>query len=164
MAAEEKVRLWVVLGEGGHTTELLRLVDLLGDRYEYHYMVTKEDNLSASRIKHCGPLYSLSRPRGKDTGMAGAVWRTLLAGVQSLPVIWRIRPTAVLSTGPAIAVPVSLIGKLLGARIIFVETGSRVTTLSWTGRIVYRWADLFFVQWPQLAEHLPRAIYAGRLV
>ena len=158
------MKILVVLGEGGHTTELLRLVDLLGDRYEYHYMVTREDNLSASRIKHRGPLYSLSRPRGKDTGMAGAVWRTLLAGVQSLPVIWRIRPTAVLSTGPAIAVPVSLIGKLLGARIIFVETGSRVTTLSWTGRIVYRWADLFFVQWPQLAEHLPRAIYAGRLV
>jgi uncharacterized protein YqjF (DUF2071 family) len=33
-----------------------------------------------------------------------------------------------------------------------------------TGRIMYRWADLFFVQWPQLAETLPRAVYAGRLI
>jgi beta-1,4-N-acetylglucosaminyltransferase len=159
-----KMKLLVVLGEGGHTTELLRLIDLLGDQYEYHYMVTQEDNLSASRIRHRGPLYSLPRPRGKGTGIVGAVWRTLRAGLQSLPVIWRIQPAAILSTGPAIAVPVSLTGKLLGARIIFIETGSRVTRLSWTGRLVYRWADLFFVQWPQLAEKLPRAIYAGRLV
>jgi UDP-N-acetylglucosamine:LPS N-acetylglucosamine transferase len=79
-----------------------------------------------------------------------------------------VRPVAILSTGPAIAVPVSIIGKVLGARIIFVETGSRIQSLSLTGRIMYRWAHLFFVQWPQLREKLPaddpRVIYAGRLI
>jgi len=43
-----------------------------------------------------------------------------------------------------------------------VETGSRVRALSMTGRIVYRFADLFIVQWPQLQERYPRAVYAGR--
>jgi beta-1,4-N-acetylglucosaminyltransferase len=158
------MRLLIVLGEGGHTTELLRLVDLLGDRYDYHYVVCKEDNLSADRIKCPGPIHSLSRPRGKRTGTLKAIFRTILVGIQSLWVFFRVRPDAVLSTGPAISVPVSISGKLFGARIIFVETGSRVTALSMTGRIMYRWADLFFVQWPQLAEKLPRAIYAGRLI
>jgi beta-1,4-N-acetylglucosaminyltransferase len=158
------VKLLVVLGEGGHTTELLNLVDLLGDGYDYHYIVSKEDNLSANRIKHAGPIYSLSRPRGKSTGALSAIFRIILTGIQSVWVLLRVRPAAIVSTGPAIAVPVSILGKLLGARIIFVETGSRVKTLSLTGRIMYRWADLFFVQWPQLKESLPRAIYAGRLV
>ena len=158
------MRLLIVLGEGGHTTELLRLVDLLGDRYDYHYVVSKEDNLSVDRIKHLGPLHGLSRPRGKQTGKREAIFRTILSGIQSLRILLRVRPDAILSTGPAIAVPVSVFGKLLGTRVIFVETGSRVTALSLTGRIMYRWADLFFVQWPQLAEKLPRAIYAGRLV
>jgi beta-1,4-N-acetylglucosaminyltransferase len=158
------VKLLVVLGEGGHTTELLSLVDLLGDSYDYHYIVSKEDNLSANRIKHAGPIYSLSRPRGKSTGALSAIFRIILTGIQSVWVLLRVRPAAIVSTGPAIAVPVSILGKLLGARIIFVETGSRVKTLSLTGRIMYRWADLFFVQWPQLKESLPRAIYAGRLV
>jgi beta-1,4-N-acetylglucosaminyltransferase len=158
------VKLLVVLGEGGHSAELLNLVDLLEDRYDYHYIVSKEDNLSASRIKYPGPVYSLNRPRGKSTGKLNAIFRTLFAGIESLWILLRIRPAAILSTGPAIAVPVSIIGKLLGTRIIFVETGSRVRALSLTGRIMYRWADLFFVQWPQLAENLPRAIYAGRLV
>lgn len=158
------MKLLIVLGEGGHTTELLNLVVLLGDRYNYHYIVTKEDNLSVDRIKYPGPIYRLSRPRGKYTGKIDALLRTILAGLQSLWVLWRVRPSAILSTGPAIAVPVSILGKLLGVRIIFVETGSRVKALSLTGRIMYRWADLFFVQWPQLKEDLPRAIYAGRLV
>ena len=61
-------------------------------------------------------------------------------------------------------VPVALAGKLVGASIAFVETGSRVTSPSLTGRIMYRLADLFFVQWPELRRVLPRAIYAGRLM
>ena len=158
------MRLLIVLGEGGHTTELLRLIDLLGDRYEYHYVITAEDNLSADRIRYSGPVYTLIRPRDKYTAPTSVIVRLIVAAIQSLKVLWRVRPAAVLSTGPAIAVPVSLVGKVLGARVIFVETGSRLTSLSLTGRIMYRWADLFFVQWPQLQEKLPRAIYAGRLV
>ena len=158
------MKLLVVLGEGGHTTELLNLVDLLGDVYDYHYVISKEDNLSASRIRYPGPIYTLTRPRGKHTGALSSVCRTFLAGAESLRVLLRVRPVAILSTGPAIAVPVSVIGKLLGAHVVFVETGSRVRSLSLTGRIMYRWADLFFVQWPQLAERLPKAVYAGRLV
>jgi len=68
------------------------------------------------------------------------------------------------TVGPAIGVPVSILGKLLGMRVIFIETGSHITFSSLTGRILYRWADLYFVQWPQLAEKLDRAIYAGRLI
>ncbi len=160
----DKIKLLVVLGEGGHTAELLNLVELLGHSYNYYYIVSKEDNLSANRIKYPGPIYYLSRPRGKHTGNLSAALRLGWAGVQALGILLRVRPTAILSTGPAIAVPVSIIGKLLGARLIFVETGSRVKSLSLTGRIMYHWADLFFVQWPYLKERLPRAIYAGRLV
>lgn len=158
------MKLLIVLGEGGHTTELLNLVDLLGDRYDYHYVLSKQDNLSADQLRIAGPVYRLLRPRGKDTALPLAALRTIVTAFQAMEVVLRVRPKAILSTGPAIAVPVALLGKLLGARVIFVETGSRIKTVSMTGRIMYRWADLFFVQWPQLLEKLPRAIYAGRLI
>ena len=158
------MRLLIVLGEGGHTKQLLNLVDLLCDTYDYHYIISKEDNLSANRIKYPGPIYRLPRPRGKHTGILNSIFRTALAGIQTLGILLRVRPAAIVSAGPAIAVPVSIVGKLLGIRIIFIESASRVSALSLTGRIMYRWADLFFVQWPQLADKLPRAVYAGRLV
>jgi beta-1,4-N-acetylglucosaminyltransferase len=158
------MKLLVVLGEGGHSTELLNLVDLLGDRYEYHYVISKQDNLSADQLRIEGQIYRLLRPRGKDTGYLRAALRTLVTAFQALRVLLRVRPKAILSTGPAIVVPVAILGKLLGARVIFVETGSRIKTVSMTGRIMYHWADLYFVQWPQLQKKLPRAIYAGRLI
>lgn len=158
------MKLLIVLGEGGHTTEMLNLVDLLGDRYEYHYILTREDNLSADHIRRPGPIYRLTRPRGKHTTIASAIFRTIRAALQALPVLLRVRPDAIVTVGPAIGVPVSILGKLLGMRVIFIETGSHITFSSLTGRILYRWADLYFVQWPQLAEKLDRAIYAGRLI
>jgi beta-1,4-N-acetylglucosaminyltransferase len=158
------MKLLVVLGEGGHTTELLNLVELLGETYDYYYVISKEDNLAESRIKYPGPKYYLTRPRGKGTAIFEAVLRTIWVAVQSLQILWLVRPDAILSAGPAIAVPISILGKLSGARIVFVECASRVRGLSLTGRIMYRWADLFFVQWPQLAGKLPKAIYAGRCV
>jgi UDP-N-acetylglucosamine:LPS N-acetylglucosamine transferase len=158
------MKLLVVLGEGGHTTEMLNLIDLLGDRYDYHYIVSEQDALSADQIRIHGQVHPLLRPRGKDTRLPMAVVRTFVTTLQAIRVLLRVRPKAILSTGPAIAVPVAIVGKLLGARVIFIETGSRIRTVSMTGRIMYHWADLFFVQWPQLMERLPRAIYAGRLI
>lgn len=165
------MKLLIVLGEGGHTEQMLRLVKLLlydknheKDKYKIHYIIAREDQLSAGHIRHPGPIYRITRPRGKSTGKAGAACRTILAGIESLAVLLRVRPAAIIGAGPAICVPVSILGKLLGARIIFVESSSRIRHPSLTGRIMYHWADLFFVQWPQLQEQLPRAVYAGRLV
>jgi UDP-N-acetylglucosamine:LPS N-acetylglucosamine transferase len=75
----------------------------------------------------------------------------------------RARPDAVLTTGPAVAVPVCLMARLLGVSVVFVETGSRIHGLSSTGRFMRRIASLYFVQWEDLRPLVPRAIFAGRL-
>ena len=89
--------------------------------------------------------------------------KTLYSAWQSLRVLLTFRPNAVVSSGPSVAVPTCVLARLLGRRVIFVETGSRVTRLSTTGRIMYHVAHLYFVQWPDLQGHYPRAVYAGRL-
>jgi UDP-N-acetylglucosamine:LPS N-acetylglucosamine transferase len=61
------------------------------------------------------------------------------------------------------AVPFSVLGKLLGKKVIFVEDYSRVSKASTSGKIIYRFSDLFFVQWPELKAVYPKGIYAGRL-
>lgn len=159
-----KKKLVIVLGEGGHTTELLHLVHLLGNGYQYSYIVSKEDNISADKIKLQGQIYKINRPRGKKTKIISAIIRFVQALIDSFLILIKVRPYAILSTGPAIAVPVSVIGKLLRIKIIFIETGSRIQKLSLTGRIICPFADLFFIQWPQLKSEAPKGIYAGRLI
>jgi beta-1,4-N-acetylglucosaminyltransferase len=158
------MKIVVVLGEGGHTAELLNLISLLGLTYKYYYIMAKKDNLSSKKITISGPIYRLYRAREKNTKVFDAIIKTIVDGIKSFFILIRIKPDAILSCGPAIAVPVSIAGKILGKRIIFVETGSRINYLSLTGRIMYHCADLFFVQWPQLKKNRPRAIYAGRLI
>lgn len=64
-------------------------------------------------------------------------------------VTWRVRPATVVSTGAAVAVPFFLVGRLLGARTVFVEVYDRVETPTLTGRLVRPLAHLVLVQWPE---------------
>ena len=157
------MRLLVVMGEGGHTKEMVRLVDLLGAEYEYGYVLVEDDELSTGKITRPGPIFRVLRPRDKTHNLIGDAWKAVKCATQAVRIVRRFRPQAVLSTGPAVAVPVAVVAKLFGSQVIFVETGSRVRALSMTGRIMYRLADLFFVQWEPLLAACPRARYAGRL-
>ncbi len=156
-------RLLIALGEGGHTKEMLTLVDLLGDDFVYGYLLVADDEVSAAKIRRPGPIYRVRRPRDKQHNLPLDILKALQSGWQALGALRAFRPEAVVSSGPSVAVPVCLLARLLGIKVIFVETASRITALSLTGRIMYRVAHLFFVQWPELAERYPKAIYAGRL-
>lgn len=159
----ENVRLLIILGGGGHTTEMLRLVDLLGADYEYHYLLVKEVNFSRDRIERKGQVHEVRRPHGRHESVFASIVNSIIALFQVAIILLTVRPRVVMGCGPAVSALVSVAGKLLGAKVIHIETGSRVSALSRSGKIVYNIADLFFVQWPTLKEKYPRAIYAGRL-
>lgn len=72
-------------------------------------------------------------------------------------------PTHIISTGAMCTLPVCMIGKMMKKKVIYVESFARIEELSLTGKIVYRFADLFVVQWEQLAGRYKKAIYGGGL-
>jgi UDP-N-acetylglucosamine:LPS N-acetylglucosamine transferase len=77
--------------------------------------------------------------------------------------VTRYRIVGVISTGPGIAVVPSVLLKLLGARIVFLESWSRFETASMTGKVMYRLADRFYIQNSSLKKHYPKAHYGGLL-
>ena len=157
------MKLLIVLGGGGHTTEMLRLVDLLGPEYEYHYLLVKEVEFSKDRIGIKGKIHTVRRPRGMHDSIPSAILNSVAALAHIITILLNVRPRVIIGCGPAVSVLASLVGKLIGAKVIHVETGSRVHTLSLSGRIMYSVADLFFVQWTPLMDRYPKAVYAGRL-
>jgi beta-1,4-N-acetylglucosaminyltransferase len=157
------VRLLIVLGSGGHTKEMLRLVDLMGPGYEYSYLVCADDELSVQKIKVPGSVYRVIRPRLLNISMLTIGLRTLWSAGRAFVALCRARPRAIISAGPGIAVPACILGKCLGLKVIYVETGSRVFALSMSGKILSHFSDLFFVQWEELLSLYPKAICAGRL-
>jgi len=159
------MRILVVLGEGGHTVEMLRLLELLGPKpeYEYHYFLVKEESISEQRIRYPGPIYRGNRPHWKNENLFIVALKYIRLTFQSLYALLRVRPRVIMHSGPGIAIPIALLGKLAGAKIIYVENGARVRTPSRSGRLMYHVADLFFIQWPELKKVWPKAIYAGSL-
>ena len=163
----DMVKILVVLGQGGHTTEMLRLLDMIGYRYNYAYLISYNDPLSEQHIQLPGDIYYAVMPMRKwhhQQRYYIPLGRILLSILQQFIIVLRVRPDVVLSTGPGIAIPVSIWARLFGAKVIHIETAARVNRLSTSGRIMYRIAHMFFVQWESMIEHYPRAIYAGRLL
>jgi beta-1,4-N-acetylglucosaminyltransferase len=81
----------------------------------------------------------------------------------AVSVIRRLRPRAIVTTGAGVAVPFCYVGRLLGARVIYIESFARVTEPSLTGRLVQPVTHRFFVQWPDMLRHFRKAEYLGGL-
>ena len=106
--------------------------------------------------------------RGEDVTLAhGPTNRSIKKLVQNAVLAWREvrrrRPTAILSTGAALAVPFFVVGRLHGIRTVYVESLARTQSLSLSGRMVYPLATSFFVQWPG-ATTWRRAKYVGSIL
>jgi beta-1,4-N-acetylglucosaminyltransferase len=86
-----------------------------------------------------------------------SIMKYVVNSIQALFYYSKMKPAYIISTGAGIAFPIIIIGKIFGSKIIFVETGAKVFTQSRTGRMVYKYSDLFIVQYKPLLELYPKA-------
>ena len=88
---KDLTRILVVMGEGGHSKECLQLVDLLGtDRYRFSYLLVREDEVTASKLRVPGPVYRVVRPGcEKDHSVIGAMVKYPLCALQAAPTCTR---------------------------------------------------------------------------
>jgi UDP-N-acetylglucosamine:LPS N-acetylglucosamine transferase len=97
----------------------------------------------------------------------GPTNRSVRMLLRNLPLAWRVirdaDPDAILSTGAGVSVPFFWVGRLLGRRCVYVESLTRIDSLSLSGRLVYPFASTFFVQW-RGARRGRRTRYAGSLL
>jgi UDP-N-acetylglucosamine:LPS N-acetylglucosamine transferase len=73
----------------------------------------------------------------------------------------RLRPRVVLTTGAGVAVPFVWIGRLFGARAVYVESFTRIERPSLTLRLIAPFADRVYAQWPELRAEVPKARSLG---
>jgi len=76
----------------------------------------------------------------------------LKAAYRLARIVWRERPDIVISTGAAPGYLALRLGRLFGARTIWLDSIANVETLSMSGSHVGRFADLWLTQWPHLAR------------
>jgi beta-1,4-N-acetylglucosaminyltransferase len=87
--------------------------------------------------------------------------RNLVLAVRLLA---RERPRVILTTGAGVAVPFAWVGRLLGSRVVYVESATRIEAPSLTLRLVRPVAYRVYVQWPELQRRIPSARYRGSVL
>ena len=78
-------------------------------------------------------------------------------------VLKKEKPDLIISSGAAVAVPFFYIGKIMGAKLIYIEVFDRLDKPTMTGRMVYPITDKFIVQWEEQRKVYKKAINLGSI-
>jgi UDP-N-acetylglucosamine:LPS N-acetylglucosamine transferase len=143
---------------GGHLTELLQLKPMF-QKYDYHIITekTKSNEFLASEYPGKVNYLVYKTKHSKLTYPFVLLWNCFL----SLFYFIKIRPKVVITTGTHTAGPMCCIAKIFGSKVIYIETFANITTRTVTGNLIYKFADLFIVQWESMLEIYPNAVYGG---
>jgi beta-1,4-N-acetylglucosaminyltransferase len=150
------LKICLACSPGGHLTQMQRLMPAFEGK-DYFFVTFKSDY--SRHLERAYLLdYKLGYIRERLTWL-----KTIFV---ALRILLRERPDVVISTGGGeIAIPFCYAGKLLGAKVIFIETLARITTRSGAGKLIYPIADLFLVQWETLLKKYgKKAQYWGSVI
>ena len=73
------------------------------------------------------------------------------------------KPDLIISSGAAVAVPFFYLGKMMGAKLIYIEVFDRIDKPTMTGKMVYPIVDKFIVQWEEMKKVYPKAVNFGSI-
>ena len=150
------MKICLVCSHGGHLVQMMRI----GDAFKGHddFLVTYDSEAT----KNIENAY-LIKFEGWD--LKGKILLVKYI-IKAFRILIKEKPDVIISTGGGeIAVPFCYVGKVLGAKVIFIETLSRITTPSRGGQLVYPIADLFLVQWESLLKKYgAKAKYWGKVI
>ncbi|MCL1631171.1 O-antigen ligase family protein [Sporolactobacillus sp. CPB3-1] len=154
---DSKTDICLISSSGGHLEQLKRLLPIVK---EYSHTIITEKNTSTSNMNNFYEVnYLIQQDRKKTLFILVYLINFLISAVFYL----RFRPKIIISTGAGVVIPFCLIGKLFGSKIIFIESFAKVNSPTITGRIVYKFADQFYIQWTDLKKCYPKGIYRGTI-
>lgn len=153
-----KKRVIFISSTGGHFSELMMLKPIF-DNYDYHLVTEKTESTISLKEEYKGKIHYLVY--GTRVKRIKYFFKVTLNTIKSLYLFIKIRPKAIVTTGTHTAMPMCIIGKLLGSKIIFIETYANVFTPTGSGKFIYKFADKFIVQWKEMLRVYPKATYFG---
>lgn len=139
---------------GGHLEQLMMLRPLM-DKYDSFILTEKTQyavDMGGTRA-----YYVKQVNRHEKTVVFSMVKNIFI----SLKIFLNEKPDIVICTGTLATIPMCLIAKAFGKKLIYIESFAKINSPTITGKLLYRFADRFYVQWKSMLEIYPKAIYKG---
>lgn len=148
-----------VASSGGHLSEILKLKELFNE-YEY-LLVTEKTEVTSKLDNEYNIQYLKYGPNKNKIKYLGCV---IYNTFKSIKILFTFKPKTVISTGAQVGGIMCFFAKLLGKKVIYIESLAKVKSLSTTGRLIYPFSNKFYVQWEGLEKKYKKAEYLGRLM
>ncbi|NMH63524.1 UDP-N-acetylglucosamine--LPS N-acetylglucosamine transferase, partial [Streptococcus pneumoniae] len=130
------MKVCLVGSSGGHLTHLYLLKPFWKDRERFWVTFDKEDARSILENEIFYPCYY---PTNRN--LKNLIKNTILA----FKILRKERPDIIVSSGAAVAVPFFYLGKIFGAKTVYIEVFDRIDAPTMTGKLVYPVTDRFIV-------------------
>ena len=150
----ERVKICFAASSGGHYEQLMMLKPLM-EKYD-SFVVTEKTMYESGEADE--KTYYLRQINRKEKFF---FFKLILNGIDSFRIYLKERPDIIVCTGVLAMIPMCLIMKIFGKELIYIESFAKVTTPTKSGKVMYKLADKFFVQWETMKKVYPDATYVG---
>lgn len=154
----KKKKVCFISSSGGHFEELLALKPIM---VNYDSFIITEAYMMKDLKEESGiPIYHIPEINRRDSLL---FFRLVALFFRTVCIFIKEKPEVIVTTGALCVLPALIIGYVLPCKIIYIESFARTSCLSATGKLAYKIADRFYVQWENLLNIAPKAIYKGSL-
>ena len=138
---------------GGHFEQLLMLKPLM-DVYD-SFIVTEKTDYDVDIAKR---VFYLKQVNRHERNFLPLMFVNFL---KSCRIVFREKPDVIITTGVLAIIPLCLVVKIRGGKVVYIESFAKVNSPTLTGKLIYKFADQFYVQWESMKKFYPNAIYLG---
>ncbi len=139
---------------GGHFEQLMMLKPLMG-KYD-SFILTEKATYEYRNLNE--KIYYLPQINRREKKFP---FLMIVITFKSLVIFMKEKPDVVISTGVLSTIPMCLLCKLFKKKLIYIESFAKVTSPTLSGKLLYKYADRFYVQWESMLKVYPNAIYLG---
>ena len=149
------MKVCLVCSTGGHLLELFRLRS--GWEGMERFWVTFDGPDSRCLLKEDKVIIGY-HPTNRN------IWNLIRNTGVAIRTLLREKPNMIVTTGAGIALPFAYVGWLMGIPTVYVESYTRISAFSLTGKLMYPIAKHVLVQWPELADRYRKAEFGGQVI
>lgn len=147
-------KVCLIASSGGHFEQILNL-KRLNEQFDVFFVTEK----TKYTVKENTVYYVDQINRSEFF----SIIKLIKIFIQSMRIFFIEKPDILISTGALSVVPMFIIGKCFKKKLIFIESFAKVNTGTMTGKFVYKFADVFIVQWKSMLKIYPNAKYLGSI-
>jgi len=151
----KELKICLAASAGGHMSQLLKLANSWKG-YEVFWITTT--TVVEDKLREFGKVYTVGESNRQH------LIKVIRSLIRCALIVFKERPDVVISTGASVGCMACFLGKLFGAKVVWIDSITNVEQISLSGKIIRYIADLFLVQWSELTERYRNIEYVGTVI